>query len=62
MHGNTVVTAVTVAIGENGSKIAYFSHSVRTVAQSARTAHGVPPTQIWKTESDGSLAPPPPGY
>ena len=29
MHGNTVVTAVTLAIGENGSKIAYISHNVR---------------------------------
>ena len=27
VYGNTVVTAVTLAIGENGSKIAYFSHS-----------------------------------
>ena len=35
-HGNTVVTAVPLAIGENGSKIAYFSHS-------AGTAHGAPP-------------------
>ena len=33
MHGNTVVTAVTLAIGENESKIAYFSNSAlqRTV-------------------------------
>ena len=29
MHGNTVVTAVTLAIGENGSKIACFWHSAR---------------------------------
>ena len=36
MHGNTVATAATVAIGENGSKIASFSHS-------AGTAHGAPP-------------------
>ena len=27
MQGNTVVTAVTLAIGGNGSKIAYFSNS-----------------------------------
>ena len=36
MYGNAVVTAVTVAIGGNGSKIVYFSHS-------ARTAPGAPP-------------------
>ena len=29
MFGNTVVTAVILAIGENGPKIAYFSHSAR---------------------------------
>ena len=38
MSGNTVVTAVTLAIRENGSKIAYFLHS-------ARTAHGAPPSK-----------------
>ena len=30
MHGNTVVTAVTSATGENGSKMANFSHSAGT--------------------------------
>ena len=38
MYGNAVDTAVTFAIGENGSKMAYFSHS-------ARTAHSAPPEQ-----------------
>ena len=36
MYGNTVVTVFTLAIGQNGSKIAYFSHSAGTV-------HGAPP-------------------
>ena len=35
MYGNTVIIAVTLAIGGNGSKMAYFSHS-------AGTAHGAP--------------------
>ena len=35
-YGNTVGTAVTLAIGGNGSKRAYFPHS-------AGTAHGAPP-------------------
>ena len=35
MCGNTVVIAVTLAIGGKGCTIAYFSHSARTV-------HGVP--------------------
>ena len=39
MSGNTVGPAVTLAIGENGSKIAYFSHS-------AGTAHGEPPKAV----------------
>ena len=30
MYGNTVVTAVTLSIGEFGSKIAYFSHIAGT--------------------------------
>ena len=30
MSENTVATAVTLAIGENGSKIHYFSHSACT--------------------------------
>ena len=45
MHGNTVVTAVTVAIGENGSEMAYFSHS-------AGTAHGAP---RWRRRVLGSF-------
>ena len=36
VYGNTVVTAVTLANGGNGSKIAYFAHS-------AGTAPGAPP-------------------
>ena len=35
MHGNTVVTAVTLAIEGNAAKIAYFPNGVGT-------AHGVP--------------------
>ena len=35
MSGNAVVTAVPLAMGETGCRIAYFSHS-------ARTAHGEP--------------------
>ena len=35
-YGNTVVTAVSLAIGGNRFKIAYFSYSVGT-------AHGAPP-------------------
>ena len=34
VYGNTVVTAVTLAIREDGLTIAYFPHS---------TAYGVPP-------------------
>ena len=47
MYGNTVVVAVTLAMGGNRFKIAYFSHS-------PRTAHGAPPLvrlgnrQHWK--------------
>ena len=33
MSGNTVVTAVTLAVAEKGSKIAYFSHSRTARAQ-----------------------------
>ena len=29
MHGDTVVTAFTLAIGKNRAKVAYFSHSAR---------------------------------
>ena len=36
---NTVVTAVTLAIGENGSKIAYFSHSTQNVPLGASKTH-----------------------
>ena len=44
MYGNTVVTAVTLAIGGNGSKIAYFSHSVGTAVHSAQyTPRDSPP-------------------
>ena len=37
--GSTVAAAVTFGIGQNGSKIAYFSHS-------AGIAHGAPPPQV----------------
>ena len=39
VYGNTVVTAVTFAIRENGSKIAHFSHSAHTV-------HGAPSERL----------------
>ena len=39
MRGNTVVTAVPLALEENGSKIAYLSHR-------AGTARGAPPIDI----------------
>ena len=42
MSGSTVVTAVTLAIGENGSKIAYF-------LRSARAAHGALSTVLGLT-------------
>ena len=48
VHGNAVVAAVTVAIRENGSKIAYFSHSART----ARAQSTVPPTQALRPRAN----------
>ena len=42
MSGNTVVTPVTLVIGENGSKTAYFLHSAGTV-HAQRTVR--PPTE-----------------
>ena len=31
MYGNTVLNTVTLAIGENGLKVAYFLHSARCI-------------------------------
>ena len=46
VSGKTVVTAVTLAIGGNGSKMAYLLHS-------AGTAHGVP-TECIKSQQAGA--------
>ena len=48
MYGNAVVTAITVAIGDNGFKIAYFSHS-------ARAQRTVRPLEICATGAWGPL-------
>ena len=52
MHGNTVVTAVTLAIEGNGSKVALFSHRPRT-AQAQRTVR--PHRKPWDPCRDWTL-------
>ena len=56
MSGNTVVTAVTLVIGETGSKPVNLSHSAGT----ARAAHGAPPTEYakkWPAQTCGAEHP-----
>ena len=57
MSGNTVGTAVTLAIGENGSKIAYFSHSACTVREqrTLRPLNRPPNTTTLRSSPRGGL-------
>ena len=41
MSGNPVFTVVTLAFGENGAKIAYFSRSACTVHSAAPLGRGI---------------------